>query len=308
VLEIVVAHVTERTQFGRPVGSFQAVQHTAATMLVTAQTACAAAWDAARAAEQPREQQRSDGLFAPNVPAVAEPEAPAPETMAPRPLDQGTGFEMGETTPIFEEIASAWFRSNRPLPVEYEDEAPPTPSPRARPRPPAARPQPQFRPGESPARPQQRPQPHQQQTFTPQAAPPVAPPRRRPPTAELPAPAPVAVETAAEQAGFASTADEGWRAANDAAPTERADELTAAGLPKRRPRARLVPGSAGSAVLAPPVSPARSAESVRGRLASYQQGVRQGRESRSRGDTGAQQGDGFTEPANAGGNHDEERP
>jgi hypothetical protein len=80
------------------------------------------------------------------------------------------------------------------------------------------------------------------------------------------------------------------------------DELTAAGLPKRRPRARLVPGSAGSAVLAPPVSPARSAESVRGRLASYQQGVRQGRESRYRGDAGH----GATESANAGGN-DEER-
>ncbi|MDN5932972.1 MAG: hypothetical protein L0I24_18225 [Pseudonocardia sp.] len=35
-------------------------------------------------------------------------------------------------------------------------------------------------------------------------------------------------------------------------------------------------------MLAPPVSSARSAEAVRGRLASYQQGVRQGRESRYR--------------------------
>jgi hypothetical protein len=111
--------------------------------------------------------------------------------------------------------------------------------------------------------------------------------------------------------GFASTADEGWRAAEGAAPAgDRPDELTSAGLPKRRPRARLIPGSAGSAVLAPPVSPARSAESVRGRLASYQQGVRQGRESRYRGDAAeayGQQGNGATEPANAGGNHDEER-
>jgi hypothetical protein len=47
----------------------------------------------------------------------------------------------------------------------------------------------------------------------------------------------------------------------------------------------------------------RSAESIRGRLASYQQGVRQGRESRMRGD---QQHNGGTDPANAGGNHDEE--
>jgi hypothetical protein len=99
----------------------------------------------------------------------------------------------------------------------------------------------------------------------------------------------------AEPSGFASAADEGWRAANNAGPaTDRPDEVTSAGLPKRRPRARLVPGSAGSAVLAPPVSSARSAEAVRGRLASYQQGVRQGRESR------------YRDSADAGGN-DEER-
>ncbi|HWN32129.1 MAG TPA: hypothetical protein VNP03_05265, partial [Pseudonocardia sp.] len=60
-------------------------------------------------------------------------------------------------------------------------------------------------------------------------------------------------------------------------------ELTTAGLPKRRPRTNLIPGGpsedGGSA---PPGIPARSAEQVRGRLASYQQGVRQGRESRHR--------------------------
>jgi hypothetical protein len=116
-------------------------------------------------------------------------------------------------------------------------------------------------------------------------------------------PAP-ALSARSEPTAFSSSADEGWLAANNAAPvTDRPDEVTAAGLPKRRPRARLVPGSAGSAVLAPPVSPARSAESVRGRLASYQQGVRQGRESRHRGDVA----NGATESANAGGNHDEER-
>jgi hypothetical protein len=62
-------------------------------------------------------------------------------------------------------------------------------------------------------------------------------------------------------------------------------------------------------VLAPPAGSTRSAESIRGRLASYQQGVRQGRESRMR---GVQQqgstpaGGSGTGPANAGGNHDEE--
>jgi hypothetical protein len=128
--------------------------------------------------------------------------------------------------------------------------------------------------------------------------------------AAAPAPAPQPVqrpEPVASEQEFASAADEGWRAASGVV-AERADELTAAGLPKRRPRARLVPGSAGSAVLAPPTGTARSAESIRGRLASYQQGVRQGRESRLR---AQQQGsapgaNGGTGPANAGGNHDEE--
>jgi hypothetical protein len=47
-----------------------------------------------------------------------------------------------------------------------------------------------------------------------------------------------------------------------------------------------VPGSAGSAVLSPPVAASRSAETIRGRLASYQQGVRQGRETMARGEAG----------------------
>jgi hypothetical protein len=106
--------------------------------------------------------------------------------------------------------------------------------------------------------------------------------------------------------GFASLADEGWRAARGVTST-RGDELTAAGLPKRRPRARLVPGSAGSAVLASLATPARSAESIRGRLSSYQQGVRMGRESRQRPDTvSTPLPEGDTDQANAHGTHDEE--
>ncbi|GAA2558349.1 nitrate- and nitrite sensing domain-containing protein [Pseudonocardia hydrocarbonoxydans] len=316
----------------------------------------------------------SDGLFAPATPAGAE-VAPAPETVTPEPAaagrPEGSGFELGETTPIFEEIASAWFRSNRPLPVDWEAEArsagpaadsrprqpaampPPAPStrpgPSARPVPPAVQPGPQQRtaqpgqvsqPSESqPSMPQQPvsqqpyPQPADPQPADPQPAavqPPVAqpptvarpqaphqpapmPPRSAPvaPPVGAPAPEPTAAPMPApamsarpEPSAFSSPADEGWRAADNAAPTaDRPDEVTSAGLPKRRPRARLVPGSAGSAVLAPSVSSARSAESVRGRLASYQQGVRQGRESRYRGDVA----NGATESAHAGGNHDEER-
>ena len=48
-LTTAVEYVKTREQFGRPVGSFQAVQHKAAMMLVRSEIACAAAWDAARA-------------------------------------------------------------------------------------------------------------------------------------------------------------------------------------------------------------------------------------------------------------------
>lgn len=57
-LDTAVDHVRNRHQFGRPVGSFQAVQHKAAMMLVRSEIARAAAWDAARSVRQDREQQR----------------------------------------------------------------------------------------------------------------------------------------------------------------------------------------------------------------------------------------------------------
>jgi signal transduction histidine kinase len=76
------------------------------------------------------------------------------------------------------------------------------------------------------------------------------------------------------------TADDGWRAAEALAMPVSA-ELTATGLPRRQPRALLVPGAAGTAEPTEPTSvPVRSAESIRGRLASYQQGIREGRQKR----------------------------
>ncbi|TMR96508.1 nitrate- and nitrite sensing domain-containing protein [Nonomuraea basaltis] len=76
---------------------------------------------------------------------------------------------------------------------------------------------------------------------------------------------------------WTSPADQGWRAAETAAEPAQS-ETTNSGLPKRTPRANLVPGTANpkpppAPAPAPPLSPDR----LRSRLASYQQGVRKGR-------------------------------
>ena len=52
-VETAAQHAKVREQFGRPIGQFQAVKHTCADMLVLAEQARAAAWDAARALTDP---------------------------------------------------------------------------------------------------------------------------------------------------------------------------------------------------------------------------------------------------------------
>jgi signal transduction histidine kinase len=74
-----------------------------------------------------------------------------------------------------------------------------------------------------------------------------------------------------------SPADEGWRAARIVASPE-AGETTTAGLPKRVPRANLVPGSVGGGSEDPEgAPPVRSAETIRSRMSSFQRGVREAR-------------------------------
>jgi signal transduction histidine kinase len=73
-----------------------------------------------------------------------------------------------------------------------------------------------------------------------------------------------------------SPADEGWRAARIVASPE-AGETTTAGLPKRVPRANLVPGSVGGGEETEGAPPIRSAETIRSRMSSFQRGVREAR-------------------------------
>ena len=202
----------------------------------------------------------ADALFSASVPAIDEPDGLSRTRRPLAETRQGPGpVDMSETTPISR-------RSPRPG------------SPRSG----RCRSTGSWAGGPGPSPTRSRPQaaptaldgPHPPFADEWPAAGPSAPP-----TPGTPAGAPVGAPPAQ---AFSTEADEGWLAASGAV-ADRPDELTAAGLPKRRPRARLIPGSAGSAVLAPAVTAARSAESIRGRLASYQQGVRQGRETRLRG-------------------------
>jgi signal transduction histidine kinase len=97
-----------------------------------------------------------------------------------------------------------------------------------------------------------------------------------------PQPAP---EPAPEPASWTSPGDDGWLAAQALLETPAEEEpKTTAGLPKRVPKAHLVPGSAAprdnestAEQAAGPPLPPRTADAVRGRMSSFQQGVRRGR-------------------------------
>jgi 3-oxochol-4-en-24-oyl-CoA dehydrogenase len=57
-VDVVTAHLRTREQFGKVIGTFQALQHSAAMLLVNSELATAAAWDAVRAADESLDQHR----------------------------------------------------------------------------------------------------------------------------------------------------------------------------------------------------------------------------------------------------------
>ncbi len=89
-----------------------------------------------------------------------------------------------------------------------------------------------------------------------------------------------------EPSVWTSPGDEGWQRAQALLSASPEKTTTSAGLPKRKPKEHLVPGSAApraqesagttESPKAPPLPP-RSADAIRGRMASFQQGVRRGR-------------------------------
>ena len=57
-VQAITDHLRTREQFGRPIGTFQALQHQAAMLLVASELATSAAWDAVRAAPEDTVQQQ----------------------------------------------------------------------------------------------------------------------------------------------------------------------------------------------------------------------------------------------------------
>jgi signal transduction histidine kinase len=90
----------------------------------------------------------------------------------------------------------------------------------------------------------------------------------------------LSASTAEANDGWASPADDGWRAAETVA-SPSSSGVTEAGLPKRVPQANLVPGTVTgpqpTAASTSPAGPPRSAITTRERLASFQRGVTEGR-------------------------------
>ncbi len=91
-------------------------------------------------------------------------------------------------------------------------------------------------------------------------------------------PATVGGGAAPNPAAFTTSADAVWRAAQAATESQTAG-VTEAGLPKRVPRGRLMPGSASPGEPPPSIS-GRDPDAVRGRLTTFQRGVRHGRVTR----------------------------
>ncbi len=161
-------------------------------------------------------------------------QATTPSPAAPAPT-------ASETTPIFDEMLSAWFRSPAPAPEKPVEK----------------------KTAEKKA------QPEKKETPGEEGKPAEAPAAEAAPTAEQ----------EARNWDFAS--DKAFRTVQEVSQTA-PSTFTEAGLPRRRKGEQLLPGSALSS--APAVEPAarsdlpvRDPANVRGRLTSFQQGVKRGR-------------------------------
>ncbi|MFZ0121449.1 MAG: nitrate- and nitrite sensing domain-containing protein [Pseudonocardiaceae bacterium] len=205
------------------------------------------------------------------------------------PVGPGQRVTLQHSTPIFDDVASAWFKEHEAVPVRWT--APSSRGPGGAP----------TREASSPDAPLPDAPAADAAAADAAAAKATAPATAGSPPLMRRQPGRTLIESESGDAGKPRTsgqsipaalggtrpagtpaqdwgaADDGWRAAGALAVPVSA-EVTAMGLPRRQPRALLVPGAAGAAE--PASAPVRSAESIRGRLSSYQQGIREGRQTR----------------------------
>jgi Histidine kinase-, DNA gyrase B-, and HSP90-like ATPase len=247
----------------------------------------------------------ADGsVDAPNAGSGADLFRPARATVT-GPVGPGHRVTLQHSTPIFDDVASAWFKEHEAVPVRWTAPSVRGSTPASRdvptrdvrspdaPLPDAPLPDASL-PDASPARPASEKVVQPASAKVAQSAKAGSPPLMRrqpgkalaesssgnvsePRSSGQPVPALSTTLPADSPAQDWGAADEGWRAA-EALATPVSAEFTPRGLPRRQPRALLVPGAAGGPE--PTSAPVRSAESIRGRLASYQQGIREGRQVR----------------------------
>ncbi|MFW5419431.1 nitrate- and nitrite sensing domain-containing protein [Nocardiopsis sp. CNT-189] len=167
-------------------------------------------------------------------------QAPGQNTVVPPSPESGS-----EALPIFDAIESNWFKRRTSGP-----ETGPIPAPEPAPAAPQAPPAAPAVPAEAP-RPQAAPEP------------PAAPQQNG------------EGRNGRSEDGWRSDSDRGWKAARSAAEPI-AGGLTESGLPKRVPKANLVPGTAPQPENFRQM-PDRSADRVRNRFSGFQRGVREGR-------------------------------
>ncbi|MDO3701270.1 nitrate- and nitrite sensing domain-containing protein [Micromonospora sp. C28SCA-DRY-2] len=205
------------------------------------------------------------------APTPAAPPAPARPT-TPQPQNRQRYADETMELPIFRELESAWFRTRRPGPEEAAGTRQPASNGSAATQ--------QFSKVDAAGRAVQQ-TPPATTGNAPMAQTPTAggAPRENGATANG-GPRPASAESLpnrrpqpSEGNGWATAADEGWRAASAASAVPVA-ATTPTGLPKRTPMAQLVPG----AVEKPTTSvQRRTPESVRGLLSAYHRGVQRGR-------------------------------
>ncbi|WP_091040119.1 nitrate- and nitrite sensing domain-containing protein [Glycomyces harbinensis] len=216
-------------------------------------------------------------------------------TEAPRQAKRGDRVSALDATtelPIFREVESAWFKAVTPAPKPVEEEAPSSgPSAETAPAP-SARTAPETRSEVAePSAPRYADQSGADDSTAPawDAAPPSPPQPTEGPTMQS-SPAdesPVAsglerrrLNTASEtdsgSYAWRTAADDGWQRVDNAFADTVVDETTSAGLPKRKPMDRLVPGAVEESQETVSAQK-RNPEGIRGLLSAYHRGVQRGR-------------------------------